>query len=137
MTIKAVLFDLDGTLLNSLDDLADSSNEALKKMGYPTHPTEAYNYFVGDGVVHLMKRALEKESYSEADLAKVIQLKKTHYQTNWANKSTLYQGIPALLDRLEKSALKVGILSNKPQEFTTQIAETLPFETGNGSELCT
>jgi len=121
MTIKAVLFDLDGTLLNSLDDLADSANEALRQMGYPTHATEKYNYFVGGGVVNLMKSALAEEQYTEKELTKAVQLKKAHYTNNWANKSTLYKGVPLLLDAIEKSPLKMGVLSNKPQEFTAQI----------------
>ena len=58
MSYRAVLFDLDGTLLDTIDDLADSTNRALKRMGHPTHPIETYKYFIGDGAENLARRAL-------------------------------------------------------------------------------
>jgi len=63
--IKAVLFDLDGTLLNTLDDIADSMNRVLADLGYPTHPTDAYKYFVGDGVEKLAERVLPENDKNE------------------------------------------------------------------------
>ena len=120
MTIscKAVIFDLDGTLLDTLEDLADSTNAALAELGLPGHPLEAYKYFVGNGLEVLVRRAMRQEPLDEARLARGIQLTRREYAVRWAEKSRPYPGIPDLLDGLAGRGIPMAVLSNKPDEFT-------------------
>ena len=69
--IKLVIFDLDGTLINSIEDLADATNSALNKNGFPVHEVEKYNYFVGDGIHKLIERTLPQEYRNEETILKV------------------------------------------------------------------
>jgi phosphoglycolate phosphatase len=137
MTFKAVLFDLDGTLLDTLADLADSSNAALAAMGLPEHPLEAYKYFVGDGLEKLVRRAIGTENGSEAAVARGIQLTQQEYARRWADKTRPYPGIPDLLDRLTALAIRMTVFSNKPDEFTrlcvTRLLSAWHFEVIQGA----
>ena len=115
---RAVLFDLDGTLLDTLDDLADATNAALAELGLPQHPTGAYKYFVGDGFEQLVRRAIGEEHLTEALLARGIELARCEYARCWAEKTQPYPGIPELLDELGRRGIPMAVLSNKPHEFT-------------------
>ena len=99
MPYKAILFDLDGTLLDTLADLADSTNAALAAMGLPQHPVQAYKLFVGDGIESLVRRAMGPQA-DDAALARGIELSRQEYARRWADKSRPYPGIPELLDGL-------------------------------------
>lgn len=118
MTFHAVLFDLDGTLLNTLDDLADSANAVLGQLDFPQHPVEAFKYFVGDGVENLMRRALPAEFRDAATIAQGTTLMRAEYGRRWADKTRPYQGVPELLDALTARGTRMTVLSNKPDEFT-------------------
>lgn len=118
MKYKAVLFDLDGTLLNTLQDLADSVNSVLSSYGFPEHGLEAYKYFVGDGIEALAQRALPERHRDKATLAKCITAIREEYRKRWANNTRPYQGIPDLLDALTARNIKLVILSNKPDDST-------------------
>lgn len=118
MPYKAVLFDLDGTLLDTLEDLADATNAALAKLGLPGHPLEAYKQFVGDGLENLVRRAMPQGRLDEMLLARGIELARHEYAGRWAEKSRPYAGIPDLLDGLGRRGLPMAVLSNKPDEFT-------------------
>src|ERR1039457_3396264 len=87
---KAVLFDLDGTLLNTIDDLADAMNAALAACGLPTHTAAACKYFVGDGVRNCAERSLPPDRRDEATLGKIIPLYRDAYSKNWDNKTRPY-----------------------------------------------
>lgn len=115
---KAIIFDLDGTLLNSLEDIADSMNLVLKNAGFPTHPVDAYKYFIGDGIDVLVERALPRENVSPAVVARCLTAMKKVYSERWAAKTHPYPGIANLLNRCEAIGLKMGILSNKPDDAT-------------------
>ena len=115
---KAIIFDLDGTLLDSLEDIADSMNLVLQNAGFPTHPVEAYKYFIGDGIDILVERALPREDISTAVVAKCLTAIKKVYGERWAAKTHPYPGIANLLNRCEAIGLKMGILSNKPDDAT-------------------
>src|SRR5208337_4308718 len=97
MLYKAVLFDLDGTLLDTLEDLADATNAALAELGLPGHPLEAYKQFVGDGLETLVRRAMGAEALDEVRLARGIELTRREYSRRWSEKSRPYPGIADLL----------------------------------------
>lgn len=127
MKYKAVLFDLDGTLLDTLEDLADSTNRVLESQGFPTHPVKAYRYFVGDGMKMLIKRVLPEDQHTDTIITQSISLFQEDYGQNWKLKTRPYNKVPEMLNTLGKYGLKLAILSNKPHEFTAQcVAELLP-----------
>jgi phosphoglycolate phosphatase len=122
-----VLFDLDGTLLDTLDDLADSTNAALAQLGFPPHPLDAYRYFVGDGVTNLILRTLPEAHRDEATVARTVDLMRRIYGEHWADKTMPYPGVPELLDALAERGVKMAVLSNKPDDSTKLcVAKLLP-----------
>lgn len=125
MKFKAVVFDLDGTLLNTLDDLSDSVNAVLSASGFPTHSTAAYRYFVGDGLRELIKRALPEEHRDEGTISGTLAAMRQEYGKRWADKSRPYEGIPQLLNALTQFNIKMTVLSNKADEFTQLIVRKL------------
>ena len=118
MKYSAVLFDLDGTLLNTLKDIADSVNSALGHLGFPQHGLEAYKYFVGDGRDTLAIRALPESHRNAVTVGKLVTYINEEYSKRWANNTSPYQGVPDLLDALTSNGIKMAILSNKPHSFT-------------------
>jgi len=125
MKTRAVLFDLDGTLLDTIDDLADSMNATLQKYGYPPHPVPDYKYFVGDGLANLVLRTLPEDHRDEETLNRVIAAEREEYGRGWANKTRPYDGVPTLLDALEEQKIAMCVLSNKPDDFTRQMVQAL------------
>ena len=113
-----MIFDLDGTLLDTLEDLADSMNAVLAAKEYPLHPVDAYRYFVGNGVEQLVRRSLPAGAVEDGLVMACIDLMEAEYGRRWAAKTTAYAGIPALLDALTDRGLAMAVLSNKPEEFT-------------------
>ena len=119
---KAVVFDLDGTLLDTLEDLADSMNHVLETKGFPIHETDKYKHFVGHGLRNLAAQALPIEHRgAETDSALNDLLKE--YETRWADKTVPYNGIPELLDQLTERGIKFAILSNKEHSLTLKITD--------------
>ena len=114
----AVVFDLDGTLLDTLDDLADSMNAVLTGRGWPTHPARAYRYFVGDGMPTLVRRALPIGRRDAATVAEALEAMRAEYDRRWDARTRIYDGVAELLDELAGRALPLAVLSNKPDEFT-------------------
>lgn len=115
---KAVMFDLDGTLLDTIEDLTDAMNEALAACGLATHTVQECKYFVGDGVRNFALRSLPTESRDEATLTRVVTLYRNAYARNWDAKTRPYEGVETLLDELFTRGLQVVVYSNKPDEFT-------------------
>lgn len=115
---RAVLFDLDGTLLDTLSDLAASMNAVLTRLALPTHPRDAYRYFVGDGIENLAIRALPSDQRAYAMIHRCAEAMRAEYQGRWAESSAPYEGIPELLDALAGRGLSLAILSNKPNDLT-------------------
>ena len=125
MKFKAVLFDLDGTLLDTIADLTDSMNTALNHLGFPGHDVETCKMFVGDGVEMFAFRALPENNRDQATVAECVALMRQEYTRRWANKTRPYNGIPQLLDGLTSSNLEMAILSNKPHDSTKEMVAAL------------
>jgi len=124
MQVRAVLFDLDGTLLDTLADIADAANGVLRSRGFPEHPTEAFRAFIGEGVAVLFLRALPPDRASDELVARCVEEFRAAYAKNWNDQTRPYEGIPALLDALTRRGLALAMLSNKPDEFTQLYADT-------------
>lgn len=115
MQYKAVIFDMDGTLLDTLEDLADAMNRVLAARGLPVHPVDAYRLFVGSGARNLVLRTLPQD---RADMAPgCLQDFLREYESNWQVKTRLYDGVADLLDALRARRIPMAVLTNKPQEF--------------------
>jgi phosphoglycolate phosphatase len=117
-TYEGILFDLDGTLLDTLEDLADSMNEVLIGLGFPTHSVEAYKFFVGEGVEVLVRRVLPEDHRTPEIIEQSLLRMREVYGRSWRLKTRLYAGVPELLDALSGRRLKLAILSNKVDDFT-------------------
>ena len=118
MQFKAICFDLDGTLLDSLADLANCTNKILLKRGFPEHPETAFRYFVGDGAKMLMTRVIPEEVRNESLIEECRQDFEATYREYWDEQTVPYEKIPELLNALQRRKLKLTVLSNKPHEFT-------------------
>jgi len=125
MSIKAVLFDLDGTLLDTLKDIGNAVNRVMAGKGFPTHELDIYRYFVGDGSAMLINRALPEEKRNDDVIRTCLKGFLEDYGRNWNVNTKPYEGIPEMLDALSDRGLKMAILSNKPHEFTKQCATEL------------
>jgi len=125
MHYKAVLFDLDGTLLDTLEDLGEAMNQVLRNLGFPVHELQAYKYFVGDGVEMLVRRALPKEALSEELVQKCLKVYREEYGRRWDQKTRPYEGVPEMLDTLTEMGLPLAILSNKPDDFSKLVVSKL------------
>ena len=123
MPIRAVLFDLDGTLLYSLADLAASMNAVLSRDALPLHATETYKHFIGEGVEKLVERALPPSRREPELITRYVAKMRAEYSQRWNHKSRLYPGIDMLLDALVERELTMMVLSNKPHDFTVRIVE--------------
>lgn len=123
--IKGVIFDLDGTLADSIADIADSMNIVLKEQGFDTHDYETYKTYVGRGVRSLVQQALPEAHRDEETYEKSFQKMMTIYDDNCINKTCLYPGIADLLSELQARNIKIGVFSNKANELTQKVVEVL------------
>lgn len=121
---KGLIFDLDGTLVDSLAGIACSLNHALRVNGLPEHPPETVRGFVGNGARVLVMRAVPDGS-GEERIAQVEADFKRHYDHHWQNGTTVYAGVIPLLERLQAKGHALAVLSNKPHPFTVSIVSTL------------
>ena len=118
---KLIIFDLDGTLLNTIADLAQSTNHALQTLGYPAHPESAYHFMVGNGINKLFERALPEGEKTEENVLRVRREFIPYYDVHNADKSRPYPGIPELLDQLQETGMQLAVASNKYQSATTKL----------------
>jgi len=127
MKFQAVVFDLDGTLLDTLDDIADAMNAALGRMGFAGHETDVYKYLTGDGVRALAERSIPEKEKDETTLAACIREFRLEYAGRWGTKTRPYPGITGLLTDLAGRRIKLSVLSNKLDEFARQaVRDFLP-----------
>lgn len=110
--IHCVIFDLDGTLLNTLDDLCDSTNYALKQFGYPERTLDEVRHFVGNGVKKLIERAIP-DGINNPDFEECLRVFKEHYAANMYNKTAPYNGVPEMLKELRLKGIHTAVVSNK------------------------
>jgi len=122
---RALISDLDGTLLDTLEDLADSVNAALARLGLPHREIDAYKYFIGDGRRALALRALPKDRRDEATIDSLLVRIGEEYERRWMNHTKPYEGIPRLLDTLTARGVRMAILSNKLHGYTEAVVSKL------------
>ena len=118
---RLIIFDLDGTLLNTIADLAQSTNHALHALGYPTHEESAYNFMVGNGINKLFERALPEGEKNEENVLRVRKEFILYYDVHNADKSRPYPGISELLEQLQAKGLQIAVASNKYQAATEKL----------------
>lgn len=114
--MKLIIFDLDGTLLDTLQDLGDSCNAILQQNGYPTHPIVAYKKFVGNGVQKLIERALPQEARTAETITTLLAAFKTYYEQKAVSHTKPYTGIIPLLQELKSLGYLISVASNKYHE---------------------
>jgi len=123
---QAIILDVDGTLLDTLQDLADSMNSTLRHFGFPVHELEKYKHFVGDGMENLVRRSVPDWAKTDPRMiSRCLEMMQQIYERNWNVKSRPYPGIPELLDALTARGLKMAVLSNKPHDLTQRAIEGL------------
>jgi phosphoglycolate phosphatase len=123
--IKGVVFDLDGTLADSIEDIADSMNIVLSEKEFPTHDYDTYKTFVGSGLKSLVENALPDSGRDQATLEACFNRMMCVYDENCVAKTRLYPGIAELLTELQKKDIKIAIFSNKANELTQKIVKVL------------
>ena len=121
--IRGLIFDLDGTLVDSLPGIASALNCSLQDLNLPTHSVEAVESFIGDGILTLVQRALGNEDPDQCN--QVLTHFQEHYSKNWQGGTHPYSGMMALLEQFHKKGLPMAVLSNKPHSFTVEIVQTL------------
>ena len=126
MNYEAAIFDLDGTLVNSLDDLANNANDTLHAYGFPVHEVEAYRYFVGNGSRKLIERILpEKHATDMAFVEQFMSEYKDCYARNLLQKTKPYDGIMEMLEELRRRGIPMAVCTNKHQSAAEMIVKTL------------
>lgn len=126
--MKAVLFDLDGTLINSLGDLADACNYVLKQNGYDPYPEEQYKYFVGNGMDKLIRAILPQDA-TEETFQTIREQYKARYLAHSLDRTRPYEGVVEVLKELKKEGFCLAVVSNKPDEQSQKVIKAL-FEPG-------
>ena len=121
MKKKLVIFDLDGTLLDTIDDLATGANHALEVLGYPTHERATIRSFVGNGINKLLERSLPEGEKTEEHVMRMRSVFIPYYDAHNAELTVPYEGIPELLERLQEGGLMLAVASNKYQAATEKL----------------
>ncbi len=120
MAYDAAIFDLDGTLADTLADIAAAGNHAMRQLGRPEIETPRYRYLAGQGVVALIEDALGDTATPER-VEEGVRLFRAYYADHWRDQTGPYPGVPAMLDALHDRGIKLAVLSNKPHAATVQV----------------
>lgn len=127
---KAVIFDLDGTLVNSIGDLWAGVNRALEMCGLPAHPVDAYRFMVGDGIMKLFERALPEELRTQEMVCRIRDIFVPWYEVHNVDRSRPYEGICELLGELKRRGVRLAVASNKYHSATLKIIDHFFGEVG-------
>ncbi|MBP3390839.1 MAG: HAD family hydrolase [Clostridia bacterium] len=125
MPIKLAIFDLDGTLCDTIEDLANAVNISLSTLGYPTHTVQAYKYMVGSGIPNLIYRALPEDKKSDAEVEKAKAIMLDYYKDHFADKTYAYSGIPELLQKLKNNGIHIAVCTNKAHDMAVKVIEKI------------
>ncbi|MBZ4036307.1 HAD family hydrolase [Flavobacterium sp. 17A] len=125
MKFKGIIFDLDGTLVNSLEDISDAMNKVLQGLNFPTHTYETYQYFIGSGLRNLVSKALPATNNSENQIEICFECMIKEYREICTLKTKPYDGIVELLENLTSQNIKMAVFSNKADELTKKIASEI------------
>lgn len=126
---RLVIFDLDGTLLNTISDLMKACNHALGKFGYPLHDEASYKKFVGDGIYKLVERSLPKEAQDEANVLRVKAVFDAYYKEHSLDETKPYPGILELLSNLKAQGVYCGVVTNKAHQYAVELVKQFFGET--------
>ena len=119
-----VIFDLDGTLLNTLEDLADAGNWVCRKKGWPTHSTEAFKYFVGNGLAKMIERISPEGCRSRRQVEATLGEFTPYYDAHKADKTAPYAGMTEALEELKAAGITMAVLTNKANDLARSVMET-------------
>ncbi len=122
-SLEAFLFDLDGTLLDTLQDLADSMNAVLAARGLFVHPPDQYRYFVGDGMRELARRVLPGNTGSDELIDQLVEEMRIEYGARCYNTTGPYPGVNTMLEKVAAAKKPMAVFSNKPHDFTTRMVK--------------
>ncbi len=125
MPVRGCLFDLDGTLINSLEDLAASANYALMERGYPVHTLDEYKYMVGNGVTRLCERALPQYARTPEQVRTLRQVFQSYYMEHGMDSTRPYPGINWMLQQLKARGIRLAVLTNKPDQSAQLLVERM------------
>lgn len=120
---KTVVFDLDGTLLNTLTDLADAGNRLCRKYGWPTHERQAYRYFVGNGIPKLVERLAPADQRTPVVLEAALADFKRDYGQHLRDTTAPYPGIPEMLAKLKANGVQLAVFSNKADALAKEVVK--------------
>jgi phosphoglycolate phosphatase len=122
MKVKGIIFDLDGTLVDTIDDIGDSTNILLNKYGFDSYTRENFIEWIGNGAVRFVQNAVGEKVSREQLNAYVMEFKEI-YEENLHKRSRLYEGVTGMLNELEYQGVKLSILSNKPHHLTKKVVD--------------
>ncbi|WP_163400780.1 HAD family hydrolase [Flavobacterium fluviatile] len=125
MKFKGIIFDLDGTLVNSLEDIADAMNKVLMDLNYPTHSYDVFQYFIGSGLRNTVTKALPESNNTDEQIEICLERMVKGYSEACTLKTKPYEGIIELLDNLVSRNIRIAIFSNKADELTKKIASEI------------
>lgn len=121
--IQGFIFDLDGTLLDTLESIAAAFNRSLEALGYPGHATDAFRYFIGDGARQCAIRCLPADERQEENIARLLDTWRDDYGSHWHELAQPYPGIVELLTTLNARSVPIAALSNKDDKFSKQCVD--------------